>query len=286
MNKQLFLQRLHSYQTLLKRFFLSLKNIRISKRQQFVMVTLSLTLCMMATQLISGGLQLEVLFGLMLAAYVLSAIVLRQELSGWEYVTLLTLPTLYTGAVFLFYFLLPERWLTRLPIAFLYAIGMYAILLTENIFNVAASRTIQLLRAAQSVGFLLTLVTAFFLIDTILSLRLPFYGNTALLFLVSFPLSLQSLWSMELAPKVSARIWWAAFVISLLLAESGLVLSFWPIRINIAALFLTTIFYTLVGMLQQFLVERLFTKTIREFVIVFCLVLVLILYTTKWGSGM
>ena len=62
----------------------------------------------------------------------------------------LTLPTLFTAAVGLFYFLLPVRWLTRLPVVILYSIGIYALLLTENIYNVAAERTIALFRAAHS----------------------------------------------------------------------------------------------------------------------------------------
>ena len=68
----------------------------------------------------------------------------------------------FTAAIALFYFLLPVRWLTRVPVAVLYAVGMYALLLTENIYNVAADRTIALLRAAQSIGYLLTLLTYFY----------------------------------------------------------------------------------------------------------------------------
>jgi hypothetical protein len=88
---------------------------------------------------------------------------LREGIDGIEWLTVLTLPPLYTAGVGLFYFLLPVRWLTRLPVAMAYGLGMYVLLLTENIFSVASIRTIQLLRAAQAVGFLLTLVTGFFL---------------------------------------------------------------------------------------------------------------------------
>ena len=68
----------------------------------------------------------------------------------------------FYGAVAFFYFLLPVRWLTRIPVVVLYAVGIYALLLTENIYNVAADRTIALLRAAHSVGYLLTLDNVFF----------------------------------------------------------------------------------------------------------------------------
>lgn len=261
------------------------EKLSVSKRQQFVTVVAVLTLEMMATQLISGGLRLDVVIGLAISAYILSALVLRQDLKGWEYITLLVLPTLYTIAVFLFYFLLPTRWLTRLPIAFLYAVGMYAILLTENIYNVAAERNIQLLRAAHSVGFLLTLVTVFFLIDTLLSLHLPFYMNGLLAFVLMVPLVLQVLWAMVLTPTIPISVWLGTLVISFVLAQIVIIFSFWPIRITIESLFITTVFYSLVGMTQQFLVERLFSKTAREFLIVLVLVFLLVIFTTRWGVG-
>lgn len=259
--------------------------LSLSKRQQFVLATLVMTVLLMGTQIFSGGLRVDVLFGLVITAYVLSAVVLRQDLSRWEYVTLLILPSFYTGAVFLFYFLLPERWLTRLPIALLYALGMYAILLTENIYNVAAERTIQLLRAAHSVGFLLTLITTFFLIQTVLSLRLDFYLNALVSFLIIFPLSLQTLWSMELTAMISSRVWIGSLVIALAVSELVLILSFLPIRTTIEALYITTVFYSLVGMTQQLLIERLFKKTVQEYIIVLTIVSLLVLWTIRWGEG-
>lgn len=259
--------------------------LSFSKRQQFVGVTITLTLFLMATQLTGEGLRFDFLIGLSLITYILSALVLRYDLSGWEYVTLLTLPSFYTGAVYLFYLLLPTRWLTRLPIAILYAVGMYAILLTENIYNVAAERNIQLLRAAHSVGFLLTLVTVFFLTDTLVSLHLPFFINAILTAVIVFPLTLQAFWSMELTPTIRSKVWLSSIVVTILLTYIVVIFSFWPIGTTIEALFLTTAFYSLVGMTQQELIGRLFSKTMREFLTVLIVVFILVLLTTRWGSG-
>lgn len=257
----------------------------LSKRQQFVWVTVALTVGLITTQLLSDSFQLELLLLLAGSAYILSAIVLREGLSGWEFVTLLTLPAFYTGAVYLFYLLLPTRWLTRLPIAALYAIGMYAILLTENIYNVAAERNIQLLRAAHSVGFLMTLISVFFLVDTVVSLHLPFYLNGVLTLIMIFPMTLQALWSMELTPTISLPVWWGTSVITALITELVIIFSFWPVRTTFEALFVTTVFYTLVGLTQQHLVGRLFVKTAREFLSVLAIVMVLLIATTRWGSS-
>lgn len=265
----------------IKKFLLRL--ITLSKRQQLVAVTAILTLSLIATQLFVESLRIDVLLVLAGLTYLLSAYVLREELRGWDFVTLLILPSFYTAAVFLFYFLLPTRWLTRLPIAALYAVGMYAILLTENIFNVATERNIQLIRAAHSVGFLLTLVTVFFLIDTVFSLRLNFYYNVGLTILIILPLALQAFWQVELTQNISSTVLISAVVVTLIISQLTLVFSFWPIKSTIEALFITTVFYSLVGMMQQYIIGRLFRKTTREFLVVLILVFVLVITTTSWG---
>lgn len=270
---------LHFLRARIKRLF------SFSKRQQFVWVTLILTIALIATQLITDTFRPDIMIALGVLTYVLSVVVLRHDLRGWEFITLLTLPAFYTAAVFDFYFLLPTRWITRLPIAFLYALGMYAILLTENIYNVAAERTIALLRAAHTIGLLLTLVTSFFLLDTLLSLKLPFYYNMLYTAIIVFPLSFQALWSMELTPKISEKVWLGSGVTTIILVELVLIFSFWPISTTIEALFLTSAIYSLVGMTQQYLIGRLFSKTTREFLTVFVIVLLLIIFTTRWGSG-
>ncbi len=261
------------------------KGISISKRQVFVCMTLILTAGLVVTQFTQETPGLGLVVGLSVGTYIVAAIALREDLRGVEFITLLTLPTLFTAAVSLFYFLLPQRLLTRLPIAALFAIGMYAILLTENIYNVAVERTIQLLRAAQSVGFVITLITAFFLFDALFSFRGNALINMGFAFLISFSLTLQSLWSMELNSRLSKEVLIGSGVVGWLLAQAALVLSFWPIGTTMEALFLTTIFYTFTGMAQQYLVGRLFAQTQKEFLAVLCIVFVLVVFTTHWGYG-
>lgn len=265
---------------LLKKIF----SFKLSKRQQFVMAVLLLAAGLIATQLTSIEKRGEMVVGLGLASFILSIIVLREDLKGIEYLTLTILPTMFTVAVAFFYFLLPVRWLTRLPTAFLYAFGMYAILLTENIYNVAAERSIQLLRAAHSVGFLITLVTVFLLFDTVLSFHLNPFLNLLLVFVISFPLVLQSLWSIVLENKLSSEVLQGSLVASLSFSQIAYILSFWPINTTIFSLFLTTIFYCLTGILREKLIDRLFPKTLREFLGVVLITFIVVLLTTRWGG--
>ena len=260
------------------------RKIALTKREKLVLIVGLLTFGLLTVQLSPVQWRYSLTAVLVLATYLLATWGLREDLGGIEWLTLFILPTMYAGAVTLFYFLLPVRWLTRLPTAVLFALGMYAILLVENIYNVAAIRTIQLLRAAHSVGLLLTLITCFLLLAIIFSLHLPFFWNFLLVFIVSFPLSLQSLWAMKLEPKISQEIFLYTMVISLVLSELAFVFSFWPIQTVIEALFLTTVFYSLVGMVQQHLLERLFKRTMIEFIAVSAIVFILVLVTTRWGG--
>lgn len=254
----------------------------LSKRQQFVAITVILTGGLVVTQVVPGELRYPLVVTFSIATYFLCAFGLREDLRGIEWLTLLTLPTLFTAAVLLFYFLLPVRWLTRLPVAAAYATGMYALILTENIYNVAAQRSIALLRAAHSVGFLLTLVTYFLLISTVLSFRLA-VGWTALAAgVVTFLLVVQALWSIELEPKVSRRVWHLSGSVALVVGELAWIFGFWPVRQALIALFLTTSLYCTVGMAQSYLEDKLYRKTVIEFGSVAAIVFIIVLVATRW----
>ncbi|MBI4058364.1 hypothetical protein HY408_01220 [Candidatus Gottesmanbacteria bacterium] len=271
-------------------FLKTLQNrFNISKRQEVVIVITFLALELLSTQLFLGSLRLDLLLALSVSAYILSAIVLRQGLTGWDFLTLLILPTYFTAAVYVFYFLLPVRWLTRLPTLAVYAVGMYIILLSENIYNVASERNIQLFRVAHVGGFVLSLLSMLLLLNTVLSMHLPFYFNVLSTLLIVFPLVLQALWSMELTQTISKKVWIGSGVITLIITEFAFAFSFWPIKTELEAIFLTTAFYSLVGMTQQYLIERLFATTAREYMMWFTIILILILGITLgyygWGSS-
>lgn len=262
------------------------RSFSLTKRQQFVLVTVLLSAGLIMTQLVPAELRFTMTLGLSVMSYVLSAFALREDLKGVEWITLLLLPTLFTCAVALFYFLLPARWLTRVPVVVLYAVGMYALLLTENIYNVAADRTIALLRAAHSVGFLLTLVTYFLLIQTVMAFRFPFYVNMPLVRIVTFLLVLQSLWSVVLEDSVTRRVSRITIAISLAIAELGWIFSFMPTRSTLTVLFLTTGFYGTVGMAQQYLVEKLYKKTVIEFFSLTAIVFIIVMLATHWRGNL
>ena len=255
----------------------------MTKRRKFIIQSVFLSICLFATQFVEIRYRYLAIFCLGLLAYFFTAFSLKEDLKKIGWLMNLPLPALYTVAVALFYFLLPEIFLTRIFILVFFGIGMYAILLIENIFSVAAARTIQLLRAAQAVGFLMTLVTAFLFYDAIFSFKFSALINALLIFLISFFLLFPSLWSVILNEKIDKITIQYALILSLLISQFALFISFWPLTITAVSLFLVTACYVFLGIVQNHLAGRLFNNTLREYLRVAIIILIITFFLASWG---
>ncbi len=125
-------------------------NLNLNKRQKIVISSFLLTIGLFSTQLVDFNLRFRFLGGLAILAYILSFWSLWEGLNITKAFMLLILPTFFTVAVASFYFLLPVRWLTRLPVAAIFGLTFYLLLLAQNVFNVASPRTITLSTAAST----------------------------------------------------------------------------------------------------------------------------------------
>lgn len=252
------------------------RTVVLTKRRKFVLVSLALSLYLYAVQSFSVELRFVTISFLALVSFALSGWSLFKDLRGHAWIANLILPILYPVAVALFYFLLPQSALTRMLVIVVFAITMYALLLTANIFAVASIRTIQLLRAARTVGFLLSVVTAALLFHVLFTLRLPYYLLTINSFLVSFPIFLQGTWSYTLSERVSRQELLPSSIGALILLEGATVLSFWLIEAPFASILLAMMVYVLLGLFQHKIEQRLFTRTVTEYLSFAILVLIVV----------
>lgn len=191
------------------------------------------------------------------------------------------LPFFYTLAFGFFYFLVPTRFLAKIGLTSLYAIGLYSLFLSQNILTVASIRTIALLSGARIVSFVITLLSFFFLTNIIFTLDLSIVPTSLLVFLCSFPLIHQSIWTITLDKSVYKTAWWV-FILSLSLFESGIILWFWPTSPTVVAIFLTGLFYIIVGITQVWLDKRLFRGVMWEYIWVAIIVFSVLLVFTSW----
>lgn len=254
----------------------------MSKRQKIVfaaMISAGLALTALVTNFLPGLVEVVVVGGI---SYLVCAWALQPDLDGWEYATLLALPVMLTvGTV-----LTGEKQNLPVPgkyfLPVIYGGLLYLSLLAENIFNVSVHRTIPLLRAARTVGYLLTLATVFLLASLIFTLHVASYFNFLMLFLVGGVAVGQALWQVELAATNRRKLVLASLVSALSVGELGLVVSFWPAHPLAAGLVITTLVYFLIGMIQHDWQENLDRRTVVEYVLVGVAVLVLLIFTTSW----
>ncbi len=272
----------------------------MSKRTRFVIVSLLLGVLLYLTTIAP----VDYRFGLVLAvaamAYVLSVWVLFDDLKGIEWLTLMVLPVMFTLGSGLFANFLP----TAIPSMFgrqmqletsillagilkifyflFFVIGLYGILLIENIFSVASIRTIQLFRAARSVNFIFTLITSLFFFTVALSLKVPFFVISIMSFLVTYILGYHNLWSVDLKNVNLRNVSRYALSLSWVVGLSAISLSFWPVKPFMGGLMLTSIFYALLGVLEQRLSSRVYLEGVIEYVVSALVIMIIGFLTTSW----
>jgi hypothetical protein len=252
------------------------------RREKFIISSVLLAFGILMLQYVPLQFRLVAISVFFVFSYLVSVWSLYDDLYGVEWLTIVPFPAIYGMSVSLFYFLLPNNWLSRVFIMSLFGVGMYALYLTSNIYSVAKSRTIQLLRAAHTIGLLFTLLTSTLISNFIFSLHLGFWFIGPIIFAAHLPLFLMSLWAIELQPKIEKRIWLASIIFALLVAEFAVVTTFFPISVWNASLLVTSLCYVLLGILHNHLQQRLFRNTIFEYLSFAGLVFFSFFLLLKW----
>lgn len=236
----------------------------MTKRRKFLLVSILLSIGLLIVQRLPVESRYSAIIFFAIAAYLLTAWSLFKDLRGVNWLVNLILPTMYPVSVALFYFLLPQAVITRSVVVILFAISMYGLLLTVNIFAVATTRTIQLLRAARAVGFILSILTSAFLFHVIFSLGVTGWLVGLLVFAVSLPILWQGVWSYVAAISAKREFYYG-LVGAVVMAQMAMALSFWLIEVPLASVVLAMGMYVILGLFQHDLEGRLFTRTIQEY---------------------
>ena len=257
--------------------------LKLNKRQKFVIAVLFLSAGVLMTEYFSGGKLLLASTGIAILTDLLLLLILRNDIKGTFVAPTLVLPFFYTLAFPFFYTLVPTRLLSRLIITLIYAFGLYSLFLTQNIFAVSAIRTINLLRSARIVAFVITLLVFYFLVNFIFSIRLPVLLTPLAILPLSFLMNIQSLWTYSLDSTQVKTIALFSAAIAIGILELSYVLVLWPVNASVYSLFLTGIFYTYSGLCHAWLEKRLFKGILWEYIWVgFISVLFLVIFS-KWG---
>ncbi len=267
-------------QVVIKRF--NSFSLKIEKRLRFVLSALILGLLLLISTFFFFEKAFIFIPVFILATYILTYFSIIEGIDKSEWGMLFLIPVIFSVAFYLFYFLFPVRWLTRLPFIALYAVAIYAILLTSNIFNVGVEKSLQLYRAAFSVNYFFQTIIVFLVANILFSARENFLINALIIGATVLPLSLQLFWTIKLNLQLERELFLYAFFTALILVQLVLVLSFVPFRPEIMALIVTAAYYSFGGLVTAVIDSRLFKQTVREYLIVLGIVVGIALLTINW----
>ena len=256
----------------------------MNKRKRFLITSLILSSGFVSFQFLENQYKFYAIALLAVMTSVFFYFSLKEGLDKNMTLLTLILPTFFTVGVGIFWFLLPVNFLTRLPVIVFYAVGIYVLCLTMNIFTVATIRTIALLRAARGVSFVLSLLTSFLIFDAFMSLKIQAYYLVPLIFISTFPIFFQGFWTSSLDRKFERNILNISFYSSLIVGEMAAMLYFWPVTVVVGSLCLTVVVYMLLGLGQAKIETRLFYQTVREYLLVGILVFIAMFLSTHWAG--
>lgn len=257
------------------------KKTFFSKRQRFVtgVVFLSLSLFLIEHFMGKSGIFFVILIAALSDAFLYWA--LHRDLKENFSPQVFMLPFFYTLALGLFYLLVPQRILIKLILTLVYALGIYSVFLSQNIFTVSSIRTIALLSSARTVSFVITLFSYFFLATVIFSLHLNIFITLILIAFSSIHLVIHSIWTYALDKNLKETVPWG-IMLTICLTEVSLLLWFWPSTPTIISLFLTGVFYIVVGLSHLWFERRLFKGVILEYIWVAFVVFTVLALFTSW----
>jgi len=254
----------------------------IEKRIRFVISTLGLSLVLLISTFFFFDRAVFFIPLLIVGSYAATFFALYEGIEKIEWYMLFLMPVLLSIAMYLFYFLFPVRWLTRIPFIFVYAISTYAVLLSSNIFNVGVEKNLQLYRAGFSVNYLIQTMVFFLISNVLASFHWGFLANAFIFGILALAMSLQLYWSIRLDLHLRKEVLHHAWLTALLIGEVCLFLSFIPIQESIFALVVAVFYYCLAGLTHLHLDDRLFTHSIREYITIIIVILAILFLSISW----
>jgi len=259
----------------------------MSKRQKFVLVTILISGLFFLNQLVLPDQRYLTTLGLIgFTGLVLSGLFYQIARRWSNIMAALFLPLSFLAGMSFFYFIIPQGWFWQLSLILFFAFGFYTSLLIENVFLVANEfKTVPLYRAAATSGFLLLLTSAFFLFDTVFSFHFSALINGLLIFFINLILWLHFFWATKLNYLWEKENLTMSFVFSLIIAEISVMISFWPVGVGKGSLYLVSLLYVFGGLSQAYCRQRLFKKTIWEFIWVGLGTFLALFLVTSWRGN-
>jgi len=197
------------------------------------------------------------------------------------------LPLIFSLGYSLFCALLSLNQFYMIFLSVIFGLMIYTMFLLENVFLVVIGfKTVPMYRAAYTTSLIFTLFSSFFVFNSILSFKWPFYINFFGVGLLSVILFLYQFWAIAIElpdDGVGKGKWIYATVAGFMMGELGLAFSFWPVGVFKGSIYLVCAIYILSGLFQADIKERLFKSVLINYGLIGIAVTVAIILTNTWG---
>jgi len=162
----------------------------------------------------------------------------------------------------------------KIILAAIFTVFYYYSLLSVNTILVSfiERKDFPLIRVGKTLIYITTLVTAFLAFTIIYKFEYIFLFYLISVFLVSFGLGLNYFWSQ----KTEGKYLFESFIIAILVTEVAVALTFFPAEAFFRALFASSVFYILIGIVENIFLHRGSVRIYLEYALIFTVVLVLL----------
>lgn len=168
----------------------------------------------------------------------------------------------------------------KLALAVVFSVFYYYLLLSVNAVLVSAleNKFFPLLRVGKTLLYITTLFAAFLAYTIIYKFEYIFIFYFLSVFLVTFLLSIAYFWTQKVGAGeyVIKPAFFESLIISVLVSEVALALSFFPTESFFRALFASSSFYVLLGLSDSITTHRVNRRMYIEYILIFVAVFVIL----------
>lgn len=211
---------------------------------------------------------------------------LHEDVKGIEWYMLFVVPIVWTIVWYIFFFLIPVRWVTRLGAVSIYALVLYISISANNIFNVAKTKSIQLVRVANAVNHIVHIATLYLFLQIIYAFELSWYLLLITSFVYMTFMYTQFYWAQHLSTQVrldtpyqSPSVLTSIVTAFLITLNSFVPMYSVPLRAALIAGFV----YLLTGVLSVHIQQKVFAAYLREYVVVLGILICMLLFAIQWA---
>lgn len=217
---------------------------------------------------------------LLLGCFFLVWFAIYENIDKIEWVMLFILPVLWALVWYVFFYMVPVRWLTRVLFGFIFSFIFYILLSVENIYNVGVEKNIQLQKAAVTVTTILMVGLSYMAFQIIASFELYFLIQSLLISGVSWIIALKFFWTND--PSLKILDWQLKLtnLVAVIMLFLSLIMSFWPSTAGTTRpVALVGIFYVLTNALSDSRDPIVFKQRSRELLVVAIAIVAIIFIT-------